>query len=271
MYAKEYGVPVRIAHSHSARFYWGNPLMKILVPILHYYNTLRIKNYATRYFACSLVAGEFMFPSWVKDRIELINNAVDTEIFKPDENLRRDARAEFGFNDDTVVVGHVARMCQIKNQGFLLKAFKEVVKINPEARLLFVGDGEDRGQIENEIKALQLENSVILTGQRKDVQRLYQAMDVFILTSLSEGLSVSSVEAQASGVPCVLPTSVSKETDITGFVKFVSLESGERNWAEVILEQSKTDTADVTRRIKDMGYDITSASEKLYNRFMNLN
>ncbi len=269
--AKSYQVPVRIAHSHGSRFYWGNPLMKILVPIMHGYNSLRINNYATSYFACSSVAGEFMFPSQVKNKIELIPNAVDTEHFKPDAQVRKEARAEFNISDSAAVVGHVARMCQIKNQGFLLEAFKETVKKDPEAKLLFVGDGEDRVQIEAKIKELQLEESVILTGQRSDVQRLYQAMDVFVLTSFSEGLSVSSVEAQASGVPCVLPTAVSPETDICGFVRFVSLEKSAGEWAEIILEQARVDAQDVRDRIAGKGYDISSASENLYKRFMNLN
>lgn len=267
-FAKKYNVPVRIAHSHSSKFYWGNALMRFVVPTLHYLNSLRIGACGTHFFACSDSAGEFMFPSWLQNRVEIVPNAVDLSKFTRDPEKRADARAEFSIADDNVVVGHVARMCEVKNQSFLLESIAAALKLNPKVKLLFVGDGEYREIVEEKIKALGITDAVILTGQREDAARLYQAMDVFVLTSFSEGLSVSAVEAEASGVPCVLPTTVSKQTDISGCVKFLPLEEGKDEWAKTMLEWAECDTACARENIIKSGFDMQTASENLYKKFI---
>ena len=267
-FAKKYNVPVRIAHSHGSKFYWGNALMRFVVPTLHYLNTLRIGACGTHFFACSDSAGEFMFPSWLQDKVEIVPNAVDLSRFTPDPLTRADARAEFALSDDNIVIGHVARMCEVKNQTFLLEAVAAALRLNPKVKLLFVGDGEYREIVEEKIKELGIEDAVILTGQRDDAARLYQAMDVFALTSFSEGLSVSAVEAQASGVPCVLPTTVSSLTDVSGCVSFLPLESGALRWAETLIEWAKFDTDSSRENIIKSGFDMQTASENLYKKFI---
>lgn len=266
--AKKYNVPVRIAHSHGSRLYWGNAIMKYVVHILHYYNKLKLTNYATDFWACSDIAGKFMFPKSVWKKIEIINNAVDTKVFYPDDSIREKIRTEFNIGKDTLVVGHVARMCEIKNQSFLLEIIAQMKNINNDCKLLFVGDGELRQQVENKIKELGIENDVILTGERNDVADLLRAMDVFVLTSFSEGLSVSAVEAQASGLPCVLPTAVSMQTDITGSVKFVSLDKSAQIWAKEITNQAQKEISNPAEKIKANNFEIDTQSELICKKFV---
>lgn len=267
-YGKKYGVPKRIAHSHGTRFYWGSPLMKYVVYILHYYNSMRIRKYVTDFWACSDMAGKFMFPASVQGNIKIVHNAVSMDCFKYDEGERAEVRKELGITSNAFIVGHVARMCEVKNQGFLLKIMKEVHEIDPKAKLLFVGTGELNEYLHKLSAELGLEQAVIYLGERSDVPRLLSAMDAFVLCSLAEGLSLSAVEAQAAGVPCVLPTSVSSETDISSLVQFLSLEESPRRWAKTILNCNRNSDTDFRSKIKNSGYDLSSAAEELYSRFM---
>ena len=237
--SKQYEVPVRIAHSHVSRLYWGSPIMKYVVKILHRYNKLRLRRYANRFLACSEVARDFMFPKQCWNQTIFIRNAVDTTRFYPDPNCKLAMREKLGIPSQTLVVGHVARMCEVKNQGFLLKVVSTLVASEHDVTLLLVGDGELREVLEKLTDELGITNNVIFTGLRRDIPDLLRAMDVYVLTSFSEGLSVSAVEAQACGLPCVLSAAVSTETDISGAVEFVSLDSPLDVWEKAITTMGK--------------------------------
>lgn len=263
--AKQHNIPIRIAHSHVSQLYWGSPIMKYVVHFLHAYNKLRIDKYASHYFSCSNVSGRFMFPRKVYERIIPVHNAIDATRFKPDENTRNQMRENLGISPDTLVVGHVARLCEVKNQDFLLKIIAQFKKEQHNAKLLLIGDGELYEHLNNLAKELKIDDMVIFTGNRTDVAQLMQAMDVYVLTSFSEGLSVSAVEAQASGIPCVLSSAVSDETNISGAVKFVSLNDPLDVWTRTISQQGKARIENAQEKIKDAGYEISSAAKQLYN------
>lgn len=265
--AKRRSIPVRVAHSHVNRLYWGSPAMKYIVKILHFYNKMRIADYATHYWACSEMAGKFMFPKALHDRISVINNAVDVSVFCYDNTVGNRMREELGIDLNSVVIGHVARICEAKNQVFLLNVFAEIKKIEPNARLLFVGDGELRQQIEDEVQKLGIGESVILTGSRSDVADLIRAMDVFVLPSRSEGLGLSVIEAQACGIPCVVSTEVPKAVNISGAVKFLHLSNSIEKWAREILSHVGTVIDNPTDTVMQSGYEISTAAEKIYLEF----
>lgn len=270
VFAKKYYVPVRIAHSHTSRLPWKNLLTKYIVIFMHYYNKLFVKDFATNFWTCSNLAGEFMFPKSVQEEVEMIYNAVDTEKFYPDKVKGNEIRARLNINNDDIVIGHIGRMCYQKNQLVLLGVMAEIVKKAPNAKLLMIGDGELRNQLELETNKLNIKNNVLFLGQRADIPDLLRAMDVFVLTSRFEGLAVSAVEAQACGLPCVLPTSVSIETDIIGLVEFIPLDKPYEFWAERILESAKLKAENVKEKISDNGYDIHRAAERVYRSFCNI-
>lgn len=210
--AKKAGVPVRISHSHSTSNpkEWKRNLIKnILRPFS--------KRYATDYFACSEVAGRYLFGNKTYDRgeVKIIHNAIDIEKFKFDEVARKKLRKELGIKDNTVVIGHVGRFVQQKNHTFLVDVFKEYHKKNPDSKLLLVGSGPLEDKIKKKVEKLGLKDSVLFLGQRDDINKLYSAMDVFCLPSLYEGLPVVGVEAQASGLPCVFSDKITNDTVIT--------------------------------------------------------
>lgn len=265
--AKKHKIPVRIAHSHVAKLYWGSTIIKYIGTVLHSFNKKRLDRFATHFWSCSPLAGKFMFPSKVHNKITVVNNAVDTDVFCPDAEKRNEIRKELGIKQDEKVVGHVARMCAAKNQVFLLEVMLEVLKLQPEAKLLFVGDGELKQNIVDKAKMLNISESVIFTGTRNDIADLLCAMDVFVLPSFSEGLGLSAIEAQACAVPCVVSDAVPKAVDVSGCVEFVSLEKSASQWAQIVLQQSDKKIEDPAIKIRKSGYDIKAEAVKIYSIF----
>lgn len=230
--AKKAGVKVRIAHSHSTtnKKEWKKNLLK---QVLRTFS----KVYATDYMCCSELAGRWLFGDKAYDSVKvyLLNNAIDLDKFKYNESLRKEKRKELGIGEDTLVIGHIGRFVAQKNHTFLIDIFNEVHKKNSNSLLLLVGQGPLKEEIKNKVKELKLDDSVRFLGQRNDANELYQAFDVFCLPSLYEGLPVVGVEAQASGLLCILSGAMTKETKVLESTKFNSLENNSLNWAELIL------------------------------------
>ena len=165
--AKKAGVPIRISHSHSTSNpkEWKRNLIKnILRPFS--------KRYATDYFACSELAGRYLFGNKAFDhgKVKIIHNAIDIEKFKFDEVTRKKLRKGFGIKDSTIVIGHVGRFVQQKNHTFLVDVFNEYYKKNPDSKLLLVGSGPLEDEIKKKVERLGLKDSVLFLGQRDDIQ-----------------------------------------------------------------------------------------------------
>ena len=261
--AKKAGVPIRIAHSHSTAAK-GETKKNILKYILRPFS----KVFATHYVACSEYAGEWLFgkKATVSGKVTIFNNAIDLNKFKFDENVRNEVRKELGI-EDKFVIGHVGRFCFQKNQEFLIDIFEEVHRRDPNSVLLLIGDGEDREKIENRIKNMY---GVFLLGNRTDVDRLYQAMDVFVLPSQYEGLPVVGVEAQASGLPCILSDRMTSETKMSTNVCFLSIDKGVRIWTDEILKHKNNDRKKTADDIRENGFDISQQGNKLVDYYFEL-
>lgn len=226
-------VPVRIAHSHSTtnKKEWKKNLLKqVLRPFS--------KVYATNYMCCSELAGRWLFGNkeYDKGNVYLLNNAIDLDKFKYDEKIRKQKRKELNINDSTLVIGHIGRFVAQKNHTFLIDIFNEVHKQNNDSLLMLVGQGPLMNEIQEKVNNLGLKDSVIFLGQRNDANELYQAMDVFVLPSLYEGLPVVGVEAQASGLLCFLSSDMTKETKVLDSTKFMSLDISSKEWVNRIIE-----------------------------------
>ncbi len=259
--AQRCGVPVRIAHSHNA-----SQDKNFKYPIKLFYRN-RIPKHATDLFACSEEAGRWMFQG---ARFTVVRNAIDAGTYTYDPAVAAEVRREWGIASDVLTVGHVGRFCSVKNHTFLLDVFAELVRIQPSAVLLLVGVGELRTQMEEKTRALGLSDRVIFTGLRGDVNRLMQAMDVFVFPSLYEGLPVTLVEAQAAGLPCVVSDRVSAECAITkGLVTVMPLSRSAGDWAGHILKEAASAVRkDRTQEIKTSGYDITYNARKLEDFYL---
>ena len=266
--AKKAGVPVRIAHSHSTsnKKEWKKNIVKnILRPFS--------KRYATVYFACSELAGRYMFgdKSFNESKVTIINNAIDLDEFKYDKKLRNKKRKELNIDEDTLVIGHIGRFVDQKNHEFLVDIFNDVHKKNKKAILLLIGQGPKEELIKQKVKELKLTKSVKFLGQRSDVKELYQTMDVFLLPSLYEGLPVVGVEAQASGLLCILSSAMTKETKVLDSTRFIDLEVSPKEWAKILLEDcSSYKVKSAKEEMTKKSFNIDEESGKLMNKYIEI-
>lgn len=259
--AKACGVPVRIAHVHSSSQdrnwkYW----------IKRYY-AKKIPAVATNLFACSRAAGEWMLQG---HDFTVLNNGIDTDRFSFSPERRAEIRRSLGLGD-SLVLGHVGRFSSVKNHTFLLDIFAHLHKQHPVSKLLLVGDGECRVEIEEKAKTLGLTEDVVFAGSQSDVSPYYQAMDVFVFPSLYEGLGIVAVEAQTSGLPCVISDKVPLECAVTdGLVSVQSLENSPQEWAELILSLSVPERKGYAAQVAARGYDITGTAKWLQEFYLRI-
>lgn len=256
--AKKSGVPVRIAHSHNSN---QDKNIKYLIKL--YYKRF-IPQYATQLFACGEDAARWMFGNI---DCHILKNAIDVSTYQFQSPKREYVRNTLGIPEGTLVLGHVGRFSHQKNHLFLLDIFSCVHAKNPKTILLLVGDGELRPQLEQKIQDLELKDAVILTGVRSDVPDLLQAMDIFVFPSLYEGLPVTLVEAQASGLPCVISSQIPVDCDLTTLIRRISLKENAMFWADKILKTEKT-RPDTSAAITAAGFDIIQNAKWLQNYYL---
>ena len=261
--AEEAGIPVRIAHCHNS-----DQDRNFKYPIKLYYRE-RIEDHATHLMACSIDAGDWMFKG---GDYQIIPNAINVSDYACNEDKRREVRAAFGFDDKDFVIGHVGRFMRQKNHGFLIDVFDELNRMTP-AKLILVGDGELKKSIEKKVESMGLSDRVIFTGVRDDVPDILRAMDIFLFPSQYEGLPLTLIEAQASGLPCYISDQISDEAVVTGNVTMMSLMMSARAWAKrIFLSEAgcgkATDRRDNTEAVRSAGFDIADNAEKLQEFYL---
>ena len=224
--AKHAGVKHRILHSHL-----NNSSDQFLHRLRNAPLNAIGKMYATDRLACSEDAGKFLFGS---KPFTVIRNGIPIEQFAYDTDINSALRAEYGIPMDAPVIGCVGRMVKQKNYPFAVKVFAQFLRKRPDAKLVFIGDGTDRAELEQAIHDEGVTSFVLLLGVREDINRLYSMLDVFFMPSLYEGLPVSCVEAQASGLPCVYSTDVPHESDITQTGLFVDRTADISQWVTAL-------------------------------------
>lgn len=261
--AKHAGVKHRILHSHL-----NNSSDQFLHRLRNAPLNAIGKMYATDRLACSEDAGKFLFGN---KPFTVIRNGIPIEQFAYDAGINSELRAEYGIPMDAPVIGCVGRMVKQKNYPFAVKVFAQFLHKRPDAKLIFIGDGTDRADLEQAIHDEGVTSSVLLLGVREDINRLYSMLDVFFMPSLYEGLPVSCVEAQASGLPCVYSTDVPYESDITGTGIFVSRDADIEQWTEALQEAINTAHLQNNPRIlAQHGYSAKENAERLTDYYEEL-
>lgn len=254
--AKTVGIPVRIAHNHSVP---GGKEWKRNV--LKYFLKIFSKVFSTDYFACSEKAGRWLFGNkcFEKDKVVVIKNAIDFNKFVISNEERSAFRQQLCLNEK-LVVGHVGRFTFAKNHELLLLIFKEILKSRKEAVLLLIGDGELHQKIKDQIAELDLVDSVVLTGKVSNPEKYYPLMDVLVLPSIFEGFSLTTLEAQAAGVPIVLSEVVPKEAIISNGCRYMNSNDAPSFWAKATIEISSTN---VVLSQQSAAYNINESALKL--------
>ncbi len=224
-------VPVRIAHNHSVP--GGNEIKRNAAKhVLRCFSKL----FSTDYFACSEKAGRWMFGNrtFNDGKVFVVKNAVDFEKFMISDDDIEKKKKLLGI-EGKFVVGHIGRFTYAKNHQFLLDVFKEIHRMKPEAVLLLVGDGELHDEIVQKIKTRGIEDCVVLTGKVQDPEKYYRINNVIVLPSIFEGLSMSTVESQAAGVPVVISRAIPDEAVISDGYRYMDITVSPTKWAEAAI------------------------------------
>lgn len=261
--AEQQGVPVRICHAHNAPHGFDAKM------IVRTYFKKRMMPHLTHLFMCGEESGKWLYGEKNKSRFIMLNNAIDAASYTYDLSKREELRRQLGFADK-LVIGHVGRFNPQKNHPFLLDIFAALLKKEPNAILLLVGGGVGMSKMQEKVQALGIAEHVHFLGVRSDVADLVQAMDVFVLPSLYEGLPVTMVEAQTAGLPCIISDKVPPECILTeGLVDIMTLSASPEAWAEKILAKRAIPRTDHRAEIAAHGFDITTEAVKLQEFYIN--
>lgn len=265
--ARIHGVKVRIAHSHSwnqSRGWKVDALRALLKPLA--------KLTANGYAACGKDAAKCLWGEKLlkQGKVTIIANAIDAEKFGFDVKEREAVRSALGLADETVI-GTVGRLAREKNPIYYIEVFRAFQKMEPNSKLLVVGEGELLDPMKARIREYGLEENVLLLGRRNDVHRLLNAMDVFILPSVSEGLPIVLVEAQCNGLPCLMSDAITDEAVFSPNVKQLPLNDHYQEWAECLKSLAlarESDRNTAMSRVADANYEIKSEANKLDAYYM---
>ncbi len=251
-----------IAHSHNT----SN--RKDIRSLLYQTASFRTRYIADYFMACSVAAGLSRFGQKVVrgKRYALLPNAIDTQLFGFDQVERKRVRSELGYADNDVIIGHVGRFDSQKNHQFLIEIFAELVNLSDRIRLLLVGDGALKEKIQSAVHALKIQDKVKFLGVRTDVNRLLQGMDAFVFPSLYEGLPVTLVEAQTSGLPCIISDRIPRDAILADdLVSVETLDQPATVWADKIMKRlvNIPQRKDCSSEIAAKGFDIHTTAKWL--------
>lgn len=247
-----------ISHAHNDASDKG-----LIKEIVHKINKRFLAILSNYYFSCSDNAAKWFFSKniYKKQKYQLIENAVDIEKFLFNAKKRNYIRKKLQILDSEKVYGHVGNFKKIKNHDFLIDVFFEIQNQQPNAKLMLIGVGETIEEIKNKVHKLGIDNKVLFLGKKNNVSDYLSAMDVFIFPSKHEGLGISYIEAQISGLPCVVSNGVPEQADLSDNIHRISLAENIKIWAKHSILLSKYSIRDFF--VEDCKYDINFAAKKL--------
>lgn len=278
--AKKYGIKNRIIHSHNAKGADGM-VKKVRNFILNHYGL----KYVTDYCACSKKAAKYLYGT--TNHVHIINNAIDTNQFRYQSEVRNRMRKKLGV-ENMFVVGHVGRFAPQKNHEYMIDVFWQFHQKVQDSKLVLIGDGELMDTIKQKVSTLHLDDAVLFEGVQNNVNEYMQAMDVFVLPSMYEGLPVVCVEAQAAGLSCLVSKEVTREIKITKNVKFIGIDNkypvlqstvrsnqnDMKDWVQELIKIKEQNNVDRRKlyadKVAKQGFDIRKQSKKLEDYYIKL-
>ena len=259
--AKLVGYKNRIAHSHSSS---ADKDWKYLAKLFLAYP---IRFFATDLFACGVKAGNFIFGN--KTKFQIIRNGIDVNAFSFNDCIRKKIRKELNIENKKVIM-HIGRFFSVKNQKFIIENLCDNIKYNQDVIFILVGDGPDRRKLEEYCKEKSIEHKIKFLGTRDDISRLLQGADLFVFPSLYEGLPLTLVEAQTSGVKCFISDSIPDDCILTNLIEKIALD----NIDEWIYRLNMNNGTELLERykyageIKNRGFDIADTVSYLQSKYI---
>ncbi len=249
-----------IAHSHCT----GKN--NIFYKLMKKYSDLHIEKYVDRFFACSQLAGEWKFPRRIIDSngCMVIKNGIDTSKFRFNPETRKKYRQEFDIKENQLVLCNVGRFAEQKNHNFIVDIASGLREKNVDFKIILVGEGVLKNQIVDKINTLKLIDHFIILEKRNDIAEIMMMSDIFILPSLFEGLPVTLIESQTSGLTTLASNTITKETEITDLYNNLAI-NDPNIWVDKILEKKNVsiDRVKYADIVKEKGYDAKMSAEIL--------
>ncbi|OZU89557.1 capsular biosynthesis protein [Virgibacillus indicus] len=261
------GVKIRIAHAHTTADIDDSLARKVYIA----FSRFLIQRFSTKLLACSKGAGSYLFGARgvTKEKYAYFPNVIDYKSFLTlSKTELKKFKVEEGLGN-SIVIGHIGRFIKAKNHSFLMEIMKHMIKKDPAIKLLLVGDGDLRVQMEEKAKKEGLYENIRFTGIKEDIVSAMHSMNVFVFPSHYEGLGLVLLEAQASGVPCVVSEAIQPEADLNiGLVTRLSLVDGAAVWADKIMESASKRERNINKIIdgfEQSGYSLNDGITTLMN------
>ncbi len=264
--ARKHGVKICISHSHNTKL--SDNCLKAVRNRLLCWN---IAGNGDILAACSEKAGLALYGnSFTKSNKKLlIHNGVNINKFSFNPLYRDEIRQAFGITPDDILLGHIGSFKIQKNQTYLIQIFSQLCHISSRYKLLLVGDGETRTEVQSQANRAGISDKVIFAGVRTDIPKILSAIDLFLLPSLYEGLPVIGIEAQAAGLECLFADTITREVNLTN-VKFLALDPDPQNWVNAIIKSEVRHHAEYAQQLIERGYSIEQESQKLKELYQKL-
>lgn len=258
--AKKFGVPKRISHSHSAHV----PSKKVIVRIFQSLLRLESNSIATDFLACSEQAGIWMFGKRkMREEGKILYNGIDAKRYAYNAMVRDEYRRIYGVQEKSVVL-HVGAFNSAKNQRFLIEILGHLRDTSKDVVFVLIGNGPNKDEICYLADQLDVTERIIFVPETSHVENYMQMADLFVLPSIFEGLGIVNIEAQASGLKCLVSDVVPRMIDVTGLVTFKSLSDGPEEWAQVMSEMlNPYERKNTVSMIEDSGFDAKNTAEIL--------
>lgn len=253
--AKRNKIKVRVAHSHNTSKAEGRyNVLKSFLRDKILWNYLRhlIKTCANRWVACSEEAAEWLFPeSIIKEKkYTIVSNEIELERFKYKERKKH----------DPVEILFAGRFIYQKNPLFAINTFNEYLKINPTAHMTMVGKGKMETEVISEIERLGLSDKITLVRETGEMELYYKNADIYLFPSNYEGLGITLIEAQASGLKCLASDAIPRQSQC-GLVEYKSLNDGYLKWGTYLSELIDKDM--ILNKDILMDYDVRNTSKQI--------
>lgn len=244
--AKKEGIKKIIVHSHNSDTPKGF-LRKVLDKI----NSHTLKDDGLIKLACGKKAGEWLFGK--KTKFTIVNNAIDINKFKYSEKNRHEIRAKYKIKNSEILLGNVGRLCEQKNQSFLINTLRSLDK---KYKLMIIGSGDKETELKKQINNYSLCERVIFVENTAEIEKFYSAFDIFVFPSLFEGVPVAPIEAQANGLKTIVSNNVTHEIDLNNCV-FLSLNN------EIWYDEIRSNSGVARKTIDMQKFDIKNQYKKL--------
>lgn len=261
--AKKYKL-ITISHIHNVN---GEKGIKSIIKNIY---RIGINNNSDYKFACSVETGEYLYGK-NSHNFQVIKNGIEVKKFTFNENVRNLVRNDLGISDNEIVIGHVGNFRPVKNHKFALELFRKLNCLDNRYRLILVGENV-KENLYHHIRDINLEKRIFFLGSRPDINNILQAFDIFILPSYHEGLPVTSIEAQASDLICILSSNITRECKISKKTHFLTIDDKDslNDWVHLIHDIKRFERQDVENIITDSGYNIKSISKNLESFYLSL-